>query len=423
MKKVQKPRGTKDIFGSEALKYQRIEEAARTICQRYRYTEMATPLFEDTNLFRRAVGEDTDVVNKEMYEFQDKGGRDIALRPEGTAGVVRAYLEHNLQAGTAKTFYYSGTMYRYERPGQGRLREFRQFGVEKFGVDTVLDEVEPIRMAVEVFQALGLAIDLRINSIGCTCRQDYINSVRVELEKNKDSLDPADREKLDSGNILRIFDSKEEATLQVIKAVPKIIASICEPCREDYRKLKAFLQELGIAFSEDPGMVRGLDYYSGNIFEIDLQGQEHLGAVCGGGKYPHLVKQLGGQEEAGFGFAIGLDRVAEVVLPPAAEGELYFFIVTAGTGLPLERQALKAAQQLNHQGYVEINAGSASLKSKLRKADKKGADFVLIIGEQELQTDSITVKNMATHATAVVDLHGENRLGGSEVFQKHRKGD
>lgn len=405
MKKIQKPRGTKDIYGSEALKYQRIEDTAQNICRQYRYSEMATPLFEDTQLFRRAVGEDTDVVNKEMYEFQDKGGRKIALRPEGTAGVVRAYLENNLQTGSAKKFYYSGTMYRYERPGQGRLREFRQFGVEKFGVETVLDELEPIRIAVEIFQALELTIDLRINSIGCTCRHEYITSVRAELEKYKDALDPADREKLDSGNILRRFDSKEESTLQVIKGIPKIIDSVCEPCLEDYQKLKAFLRELEIAYTEDPGMVRGLDYYSGNIFEIDLQGREQLGAVCGGGKYPHLVKQLGGQEEAGFGFAIGVDRLAEAVVPPVLGDEPLFYLATVGTEQQLELQALKIARELKPKGHVEINAGPGSLKSKLRKADKKGAEFVIIIGEEELKKGTAIVKNMATQKTDELDIN------------------
>ena len=395
--KIKKPRGTKDIYGKEALKYRMIEDAGKKVAEKYNFQEMITPVFEESELFKRSMGEETEVVNKQMYEFQDKNNREIALRPEGTAGVVRAYIENNLQSNILyKKFFYYGSMYRYERPSSGRYREFRQFGIEKFGIESVIDEVEIFQIIVDIFDKLGLEIDLKINNIGCECRKEYIEKVKEYLEECKDRLGKVDVEKLDSGNILRVLDSKDEKTIEVVKEAPNIIDYICEKCKESYNKLKVFLNELDIKYTEDFKMVRGLDYYSGNVFEVKIKEYEELGSVAGGGKYESLVEQLGGKKEVGFGFGIGVDRVVEALNEKETEERLCY-VVTIGKGLELEQHALKIAEQFRRykeNNVVEIDVSESSLKSKLRKADKAGAEHVFIIGEEELKNNTYSIKTL-----------------------------
>ena len=396
---TQRPRGTQDWFGDNMHKRTVIERIARDLCKTYNIKEISTPVFEHTILFARGVGEITDVVQKEMYTFQDKGDRSITLKPEGTAGVVRAYLENGLynESQPIKTFYVT-PVFRYENPQSGRLRQHHQFGVEMFGAAGPLAEIEVISLLMELCDKLGLkSLKLHINSIGCgECRKVYNEALLSFLGDHKDGLCKTCIERMDK-NPLRILDCKEEGCQVIVKDAPRTIDYLDEECEEHFTQLKGLLDELEIPYVVDTGIVRGLDYYTKTVFEfVNADGF----TICGGGRYDKLVNEIDEKQDIpAIGFGLGIERVIleleamEVELEGQAEVDLYIGIL----GKEAKAPAYKIVHDLRKKGYIiETDYMDRSVRAQMKYANKINAKNTLIIGGNELENNKANIKNMDT---------------------------
>lgn len=398
---LQALRGTQDILPNDIYKWLYMENIIRDLCALYGYGEIRTPIFEETKLFLRGIGDTTDVVTKEMYTFEDRGGRSITLRPENTASAVRAFLEHKLYGdqGVHKLFYI-GSMFRYDRPQAGRYREFHQFGVEILGASSPLADVEVIVLAYRLFQKLGLQnLELRINSIGDkNCRNAYKKELISYYESQKDMLCEDCKQRLYK-NPLRLLDCKEDNCKLLAKNAPVITNYLCEECHNKFEKVKSGLTALHISYVIDPGLVRGLDYYTNTAFEIQYPPLGAQSAICGGGRYDKLVEEMGGPDVPGIGFAVGLERLLLALegqnLIPNCPQKSSVYIVALGKKAEIE--GLKIQGELREKGVMTyMDLQEKSLKGQMKQAGKVQSIYAVIIGENEIEQGKATVKHMQT---------------------------
>ena len=398
---LQALRGTQDILPNDIYKWSYMENIIRDLCALYGYGEIRTPIFEETKLFLRGIGDTTDVVTKEMYTFEDRGGRSITLRPENTASAVRAFLEHKLYGdqGVHKLFYI-GSMFRYDRPQAGRYREFHQFGVEILGASSPLADVEVIVLAYRLFQKLGLQnLELRINSIGDkNCRNAYKKELISYYESQKDMLCEDCKQRLYK-NPLRLLDCKEDNCKILAKNAPVITNYLCEECHNKFEKVKSGLTALHISYVVDPGLVRGLDYYTNTAFEIQYPPLGAQSAICGGGRYDKLVEEMGGPDVPGIGFAVGLERLLLALegqnLIPNCPKKSSVYIVALGEKAEIE--GLKIQGELREKGVMTyMDLQEKSLKGQMKQAGKVQSIYAVIIGENEIEQGKATVKHMQT---------------------------
>ena len=405
--------GTRDILPAEIGYWQRLEAIARKILAQAAYREIRTPIFEQTSLFERGIGEATDVVGKEMYTFKDKGDRSTTLRPEGTAGVVRAFIENSLYAqGDVQRLWYTGPMFRYERTQAGRQRQFNQIGVEVLGSADPRADVEVIAIASDILKTLGLTnLRLDLNSVGNKeDRQNYRQALVDYLTPYQAELDPDSQDRL-TRNPLRILDSKNQRTQEIAKDAPSILDYLGETSRRHFEKVQFMLTDLGIVYQLNPRLVRGLDYYTYTAFEIISDDLGAQATVCGGGRYDGLVKELGGPDTPAVGWAIGLERLILLLqqLQSAPINSLDFYVVSRGD--LAERQAVLLAQKLRGLGFsVEIDLSGSAFKKQFARADRSGAIACLIIGDEEAQSQEVKLKWMATKE--------QSAIGQSDLLEK-----
>lgn len=406
--KIAAVRGFRDVLPEESALWHVVETQARTSLSTYGFAEIILPVIEKTELFARAIGETTDIVEKEMYTFNDRDDSSLTLRPEGTASVIRAYIEHSLfHKEPVSKLFYIGPMFRRERPQKGRYRQFYQIGAEILGRDDPLIDAELLLMLNDFFTALRLDVTMDINSLGCAvCRPRYRESLRAFGERQVASLCENCRARLHR-NPLRLLDCKEAGCRQATIDAPMLPDFLCAPCRDHFAEVQTLLRQENVAFSVNPRMVRGLDYYCRTSFEVLAQGLGSQNAVCGGGRYDGLVEQLGGPALPGIGFAIGLERLIMLlqthehqwVTPPDV------FIAPLGKGA--EHHAFSLARRLRQAGSrVELESGRRGLKAQMRRADKLGARYVLILGENEVAAGKGTIRDMhaKTDHPLAVDL-------------------
>lgn len=396
---TQAPKGTKDILPSEVYKWQYVESVIADICRSFGYREIRIPVFEHTELFQRGVGDTTDIVQKEMYTFLDKGGRSITLRPEGTAGVVRSYIEHGMASMPQPIkLYYNISAYRYENVQKGRYREFHQFGVEAFGSKGPSIDVEIISILNMVFKKLGIKnVELNINSIGCPeCRGEYNRKLKSFLAPVIDNLCENCRTRYDR-NPLRILDCKEDKCREYTKDAPALIDNLCDECTEHFEGLKSGLENLGIGYKVDKNIVRGLDYYTKTVFEFVSKNVGTQGTICGGGRYDGLIETCGGVSTPGIGFALGMERLllemdSQGILIPDCD-EIEIFLATIGE--KADRYAEKLIYQLRDHGInAEKDLMNRSLKAQMKYADKLDVKYVVVLGDDEVDSNRAVLKNM-----------------------------
>lgn len=389
------PKGTHDILPEEIPSWRRIESVSREVMENYGYREIRPPIFEYKELFERGVGENTDIVAKEMYTFTDRGGREFALRPEGTASAVRLLLQHKLYAqGPYQKLYYFGPMFRGERPAKGRNRQFYQFGVEAIGQDSATVDAEALGMLYDIFQRLDIGeLDLIINSVGCReCRPGYRKHLVKFLDSTKNSLctDCKDRTKK---NPLRTLDCKVKTCKEVLKDAPGILDHLCNGCEKHFSTLKRTLKKMKITSHVDPHMVRGLDYYTRTVFEYTSSALGGQNAVAAGGRYDDLIEQLGGPPRPAFGFAVGMERLLLVLNQKIPSKKPMVFL--AHMGDEAREEGLLLLRDLRDKGIsAEMVHDPKSIKAQLKLADKSGAEFTLILGEEELKANKITLRDM-----------------------------
>ena len=401
---IQIPKGCKDVLPSQAYLWQYLEAKARETAGAYAFKEIRTPVFEHTELFSRGVGDTTDIVNKEMYTFLDKGGRSVTLRPEGTAGVARAFLEHGLAGGVLPfKAYYLISAFRYERPQAGRLREFHQFGCELYGAAGATADAEVISLADAFLKNLGLRkVELRINSIGCkTCRARYHEALRQYFAPRIGEMCEDCRNRFEK-NPMRILDCKVEGCKKIAADAPRMLDYLCDDCRAHFGQVKALLSAAGIAYTVDPSIVRGLDYYSRTVFEFVSDAAGAQGTVLGGGRYDTLLEQMDSRPVPAVGFAAGMERLllvmeAENCLPSADTGAMCYL---AGMDAASREKAFLLAQELRRKGVsCEVDLMERSVKTQFKYADKTGAGFVAVLGERELEEGAAEVKDMRNSAS------------------------
>ncbi|SJZ72627.1 histidine--tRNA ligase [Selenihalanaerobacter shriftii] len=406
---IKRPRGTNDILPEESLKWQFVEKIAQDIFKRYNYQEIRTPIFEKTNLFQRGIGETTDIVEKEMYTFNDKGGRSITLRPEGTASVVRSFLEHKIygQAQPTKYFYF-GPMFRYERPQSGRYRQFHQLGAEVLGTDNPAIDAEVITLGLQILTELGLSdLEVHLNSVGCPeCREEYREALVEHFSPDLEEL-CSDCQSRYERNPLRILDCKNEKCQEYTVDAPEIYDSLCEECTEHFEMVKNYLDKLEIDYILDPDLVRGLDYYTKTAFEIIYTGLGAQDTIFGGGRYDGLAEEIGGREIPGIGFAMGMERIIlaleeqDIELPLTTDLDL--FITTIGQ--PAKEAAFKYLYQLREAGLrVEMDYLGRSVKGQMKCADRNNAQYSIIIGGDELNKRVATIREMETGEQIEIEL-------------------
>ncbi|MBR5913875.1 MAG: histidine--tRNA ligase [Selenomonadaceae bacterium] len=403
------PRGTKDILPEQIDGWQYVENEIRKICAAYGYEEIRTPTFEHTELFQRGIGEATDVVEKEMYTFTDRGNRSITLRPENTASAVRAYLQNKLYAsGNLVKLFYIGSMFRYDRPQAGRLREFHQFGVEALGEKNPALDTEIILLAWNFLKNLGLdELKLKINTVGCpACRPVYRQKLQHYFGDVRDELCNDCKSRLDK-NPLRILDCKVDAGKDFMDEAPRIETCLCDECREHFAKVKELLTAANVDFTVDNRLVRGLDYYTKTAFEIQYTPLGSQSALAGGGRYDGLVEEIGGSPTPGIGFAAGIERILIALekqnLVPSAQKKLDAFIVTAGSAAEVcGFQLLNNLRQKNIAATMDF--AGRSMKAQMKQAAKSGAKFALIIGDDEVADKTVTVKNLETSAQETISV-------------------
>jgi histidyl-tRNA synthetase len=392
---IQATRGTRDILPEEVGNWQRVEAIAREILGRAAYQEIRTPIFEQTDLFERGIGETTDVVGKEMYTFKDRGDRSITLRPEGTAGVVRSYIEHGMQAqGDVQRLWYLGAMFRYERPQAGRQRQFHQLGVEVLGSADVRADAEAIAIATDILQSVGLKnLTLQLNSIGdANDRQAYRTALIDYLTPHKEKLDPDSQTRL-TKNPLRILDSKDQQTQALLDGAPSILDYLSSESRQRFDRVQALLQDLGIACQINARLVRGLDYYTHTVFEIQSDDLGAQATVCAGGRYDGLVSQLGGAETPAVGWAMGLERLVILLqqIQQSIVSSVDFYVVSRGD--KAEAQALKLAQSLRRSGFTaKLDMSGSAFGKQFKRADRSGAIACLILGDAEAEDETVQLK-------------------------------
>ncbi|MBO4554533.1 MAG: histidine--tRNA ligase [Clostridia bacterium] len=398
------PKGTKDMLPSEAYKWHYVERIARTTAANFGFKEIRTPMFEHTELFLRGVGETTDIVTKEMYTFDDKGGRSLTLRPEGTAGVARCFIEIGLQQGVMPMkAYYISSAFRYEKPQNGRLREHHQFGVECYGSDSPAADVEIISLADTFLRNAGLSsLSLNLNSIGCpTCRAKYNAALKQYIGENLHNMCAQCQVRFEK-NPLRILDCKEEKCKAITKNAPKILDFLCDDCKEHFEAVQSGLKALGIEFQVNPSIVRGLDYYTRTVFEFISTDIGSQGTVCGGGRYNNLVEEVGGKPTPAVGFGLGLERLLLVLentnsLKAEEERVDYYF---APLGENAKSLCASLTYALRRKGIsAETDIMDRSVKAQMKYADKIGAKYVVVIGDDEIANGVVNVKNMSDGST------------------------
>lgn len=402
-------KGTKDVLPSESYKNQYIEATCLGVAENFGYKEMRTPVFEHTELFQRGVGDTTDVVQKEMYTFDDKGGRSITLRPEGTAGAARAFLENGLSnEALPQKICYLISCYRYEKPQAGRLREFHQFGIECFGATSPLADAEMISLAKQIFDELGVKdLHLELNSIGCPeCRAEYHKALKEYFSQYKDKLCDTCNDRLER-NPMRILDCKSPVCSEIAKGAPVVLDYLCDECREHFQKVKSYLDAANIEYIVNPQIVRGLDYYTKTVFEFVSDAIGSQGTVCGGGRYDGLLEELGGQHTPSLGFAMGLERLQLVMeaqgcnFPEPSRPDL--FIVAMGEKATLK--AVEIAKDMRDEGFsVVYDLNGRSLRAQMKYADKLGAKFNVVIGDNEVENKIVSLKDMATGESSEINL-------------------
>ncbi len=398
------PKGTADMLPDVARAWEYLTRLAQDLFARYGYEPIYTPLFEHTEVFTRAIGEATDIVSKEMYTFEDKGGRSLTLRPEGTASVVRAALEHNLvPQGSFAKLYYAGPMFRYERPQKGRMRQFWQIGIECLGAAEPSADAEVIMVLVRFFEMAGIPSDsmrLLVNSMGDeTCRPAYRDRIAAYIREHADELCDECNRRADT-NPLRAFDCKNLACVPVMAGAPLLRDSLCDECAEHYAEVKQHLDGLGIAYEEAPRLVRGLDYYTRTVFEVQVtEGLGSQNAIGGGGRYDRLMQEYGGPATPGLGFALGFERMllameaAGVSIPTPPRAQVY---VAAVDDVVRERVFLLAAALRDAGIAAELDHQGRTLKSQFKQADRLGAAIVVVVGPDELAAGELTIRDMGT---------------------------
>ena len=405
------PKGTKDVLPSQAYKWHYIEDCARRTAEQFNIFEVRTPVFEHTELFARGVGDTTDIVNKEMYTFLDKGGRSVTLKPEGTAGVARMFIENGLASSPLPMkAYYITPCFRYERPQAGRLRQFHQFGVEIYGSAAPAADAEAICAASTFLKKLGIKNTvLAINSIGCkSCRAQYNAALREYFRPHLAEMCPTCNERFNK-NPLRMLDCKEETCKKIASGAPKIIDYLCPDCAAHFEAVKAMLDAQGIDYIVDPGIVRGLDYYTRTVFEFVSTAIGAQGTVCAGGRYDGLIAELGGPSTPAVGFAAGLERLlllmenTGVAFPAPPVPAIYL----AGMDIQTRAKAFALTGELREAGVpAECDLMERSLKAQLKYADKSGAKYVAVIGSDELAEGAVNVKKMSDGSTEKVPFEG-----------------
>ena len=409
--KLQKPKGTQDILPADSAKWQYVENVARETFKKYNYGEIRTPMFEHYEVISRSVGDTTDIVTKEMYDFHDKGDRHITLRPEGTAPVVRSYVENKLFAPEVQKpvkVYYIGSMFRYERPQAGRLREFHQLGVECFGSKNPATDVESIAMAYQLFNTLGIKdVTLHLNSLGNTeSRLAYRQALIDYLTPMRESLSKDSQRRLDE-NPLRVLDSKEKEDKVAVKNAPSILDYLDEESQVHFDEVRTMLDSLNIPYVIDTNMVRGLDYYNHTIFEFITTIDKSELTICAGGRYDSLVEYFGGPETAGFGFGLGLERLLLVLdkqgIELPVEESLDVYIAVLGSGA--NGKALELVQAIRYQGFkAERDYLGRKIKAQFKSADTFKAKTVITLGESEVESGQVNVKNNATREEVTVSF-------------------
>lgn len=403
------PKGTKDMMPDQAYKWHYIEEAFADICRRYGFSEIRTPVFEHTELFKRGVGGTTDIVQKEMYSFTDYGDRNITLKPEGTSPVVRAYTEHKLFAAVQPTkLYYNIPCFRYEKPQSGRLREFHQFGIETFGTSDMMADAEIISLAKDFLEEMGITdIELRINSVGCPqCRKRHREALREFLKPKYNDLCSTCKDRYEK-NPMRILDCKSPVCQELIKGAPMMLDYLCDDCRDAFEDLKKNLDAMEIQYVVDPAIVRGLDYYTKTAFEFVTEKIGAQGTVCGGGRYDHLVEEIGGPETPGVGFGLGKERLlltmeacgVEIPKPDGAD------VFIAVMGEEAKAAGLKLMRQLRKRGVsVQMDIMGRNVKNQFKYANRINAAKTVVIGQEELEKNSFAIKDMATSEQIMVPM-------------------
>lgn len=407
---IKRPRGTLDFLPEETEKLQRIEKEIRDLCLYYNYGEIRTPTFEHTELFVRGVGETTDIVEKEMYTFTDRGNRSVTLRPEGTAPVVRAFVENKLYSNMQPTkLFYIGPMYRYDRPQAGRYRQFHQFGVEVLGADDAAVDVEVISLAVKLFERLGLKnLSLYINSVGCLdCRPAYKEELKNYLKENLQSFCATCRER-SKQNPLRVFDCKNSECKKAISQAPRVISYLCNKCLNHFNEVCEMLELLEIKYLVDEMLVRGLDYYTSTTFEILAENLGAQSAICGGGRYDKLVEECGGPDTPGIGFAVGIERLLYVLSSNyehlESSPQQKFFIVNVGE--EAKKEAAKLVNKLRDNNLsADMDHMNRSVKAQFKFANRINSSHVIILGEDELASGSVTIKDMKTGREDKVEIN------------------
>ena len=404
------PRGTKDITPKDVYKWHYVEKKFREICALYGYEEIRTPIFEHTEVFARSVGDTTDVVQKEMYSFTDRGDRQLSLKPEGTAGVIRSFIENKMYADTQPTkLYYITPCFRYERPQAGRQRQFHQFGIEVLGSDGPSVDAEVISLAVQFFNEMGLKnLSVNINSVGCpTCREEYNRKLKEYLDKKVDVLCETCLERKDK-NPMRVIDCKNHHCKENLQDIPFMIDHLCEDCKDHFDKLQTYLKEMDINYVVDKTIVRGLDYYKKTAFEIISNDIGSQSTVCGGGRYDGLVEMLGGPKGiSGIGFALGAERLLltlennniEIENPKSTD----IYIATIGDAAKTKSFKLIKDLRTNHIS-ADNDHLDKSLKAQFKYSDKLNAKYTVVIGDDELANDTATLKNMKTSEQTTIKL-------------------
>ena len=399
------PKGTEDLLPQDSYKWQYLEKKFKETADRYNFKEVRVPTFEHTELFERGVGDTTDVVEKQMYTFNDKGGRSITLRPEGTASVVRSFLQNSLYAlPMPMKMFYNIACFRYENKQKGRLREFHQFGVEAFGAGNATMDAEVISLALNFLDSVGLKdLSVNINSIGCpSCRKAYSDALKEYLKPKYDELCDTCKGRFER-NPLRIIDCKSEVCQSIVSGAPTLLDYICDDCRDHFEELKACLDGMGIKYTIDSGIVRGLDYYTKTVFEI-ISGEF---TVCGGGRYDGLVEELGGKSTPAVGFGLGIERLllrleeTGVEIPQPENVKLYI--------VPLGEKAVTAAQSIVYNVRkngisVDTDHVGRGLRASMKYADKLGAQYTMVLGDNEIETGEASIKNMQSGEQETIKL-------------------
>ncbi len=414
------PKGTKDVLPEESYRWQYLEQTMRSVVRKYGLLEARTPCIEHTELFLRGVGNTTDIVQKEMYTFTDKGDRSITLKPEGTAGAVRMFVENGLfsEAQPTKMFYLYCPVFRYERPQAGRLREHHQFGVEVFGAPDASADAEVIAIASELFETIGVHdLTIKLNSIGCPkCRGNYQNALREYLKGRYDELCPDCKSRFET-NPLRILDCKVNHCKEIVKEAPHTMDYVCDDCRNHMDQLTSLLDAIGIRYELDPMLVRGLDYYTKTVFEIVSGMPGAQGTLCGGGRYDGLIKELGGPDMPAVGFGLGMERLLLIMdqLGVTVEKPLRYELMLLGMGEEGKKLAFVLCQKLRALGIcADTDHVGRSVKAQMKYADKVGAANVLVLGDNEISENKALIKNMKTGAQIETSLLPE------EIVQKLR---